>query len=196
MPRTTLPRLLLSFGFTATALAISVTAGDGQTPGGPVKVTFKDGKQTTGEVALPIDPTPQALAQHSGSFAFGIKVKDQRITCSEQGSIWCHLRVDGQELQLGFGVPGQGGLQPHWRRDGHELFYLTPDGIIMSVPVNPGPNLELGASEPLCATGFRFSARYRHYMNQYSVSRDGQRFLVNRPIPEAVQDAITAVIPW
>jgi WD40 repeat protein len=93
-------------------------------------------------------------------------------------------------------VSGQGGLQPHWRRDGRELFYVTPDGTLMSVPVNPGPNLELSASEPLFATGFRFSEKHRHYMNQYAVSRDGQRFLVNRSIPEAVQDTITAVIPW
>jgi hypothetical protein len=33
-------------------------------------------------------------------------------------------------------------------------------------------------------------------MNQYSISRDGQRFLINRPVLEALQGAITAVIPW
>ena len=117
------------------------------------------------------------------------------FTSHETGRYEVYIR-DFPDGRNKWQVSGQGGLQPHWRRDGRELFYLTPDGIIMSAPVNPGLNLELGASEPLCATGFRFSARYRHYMNQYAVSADGQRFLVNRPIPEAVQDAITAVIPW
>src|ERR1043166_4633127 len=101
--------LLLTFA--VTILLLQVAFSEGQAPGGPVKVTFKDGKQVTGEVALPIDPTPHALAQHSGGFAFGIKVKDQRITCSEQGSIWCHIRIDGQETQLGWGAPGMGGFQ-------------------------------------------------------------------------------------
>jgi hypothetical protein len=100
-----------TFGFAVVILALLVVGSDGQTPSGPVKVTFKDGKQVTAEVALPIDPTPQAIAQHSNSFAFGIKVKGQRITCSEQGSIWGHLRVDGQVFQVGFGNPG-GQFQP------------------------------------------------------------------------------------
>jgi len=33
-------------------------------------------------------------------------------------------------------------------------------------------------------------------MNQYSVSRDGQRFLLNRHLPDVTQGAITAAIPW
>jgi Tol biopolymer transport system component len=93
-------------------------------------------------------------------------------------------------------VSTQGGLQPHWRRDGHELFYLTLDGTLISVSVNPAPDFEFGASEPLFMTGFRFLPRYSTWMNQYAVSRDGQRFFLNRPVPGAAQGAITAVIPW
>jgi len=92
-------------------------------------------------------------------------------------------------------VSGQGGVQPHWRGDGRELSYLTLDGTLTSVAVNPGPNLEFGASEPLFTTGFRMLPRYV-WMNQYAISRDGQRFLLNRPLPEAAQGAITAVVPW
>jgi Tol biopolymer transport system component len=93
-------------------------------------------------------------------------------------------------------VSSQGGLQPQWRRDGRELFYLTLDGTLMSASVNSGPSFEFGDSEPLFTTGFRFLTIYSQWMNQYAVSRDGQRFLVNRPLPEAAQGAITAVIPW
>ena len=93
-------------------------------------------------------------------------------------------------------VSSQGGLQPHWRRDGRELLYLKLDGTLMSVEVNPGPGFEFGASQPLFPTGLRFLTRYTAWMNQYAVSRDGQRFLLNRHLPEATQGAITAVIPW
>ena len=92
-------------------------------------------------------------------------------------------------------VSSQGGLQPRWRSDGRELFYLTPDGTLMSVPVNPSSSFEFGASEQLFPTGFRFQGRYSFWMNQYAATRDGQRFLLNRRLPDAAQGAITAVIP-
>ena len=61
---------------------------------------------------------------------------------------------------------------------------------------HPGRSFEFGASQPLFTTGIRFLTRYSIWMNQYAVSRDGQRFLLNRHFPEAEQSAITAVIPW
>jgi Tol biopolymer transport system component len=93
-------------------------------------------------------------------------------------------------------VSSQGGAQPHWRRDGRELFYLRLDGTLMSVPVNLGSGFDFGAAHPLFSTGLRYLTRYTIWMNQYSVSRDGQRFLLNRHLADATQGAITAVIPW
>jgi eukaryotic-like serine/threonine-protein kinase len=93
-------------------------------------------------------------------------------------------------------VSHQGGVQPHWRRDGRELFYLTVDGTMMSVTLNPGTTFEFGLSEPLFKKDLRFLPRYTIWMNQYAVSRDGQRFLLNCPIQETAHRAITAVIPW
>jgi hypothetical protein len=98
-------------------------------------------------------------------------------------------------------VSSQGGVQPHWRRDGRELVYLSLDGMLMSVAVDPAGHalsttFEFGPPQPLFATGLRFLTRYRVWMNQYDMSRDGQRFLINRQVQEATQSAITAVIPW
>jgi eukaryotic-like serine/threonine-protein kinase len=98
-------------------------------------------------------------------------------------------------------VSSQGGVQPHWRGDGRELVYLSLDGMLMSVVVDlagdaQSDTFEFGPPQPLFATGLRFLTRYAVWMNQYSGSRDGQRFLVNRPVLEATQGAITAVIPW
>jgi Tol biopolymer transport system component len=93
-------------------------------------------------------------------------------------------------------VSSQGGLQPHWRSDGRELFYLKPDGTLMSVPVHPGSSFEFGAPQELFKTGLQFLTLNSIWMNQYDVSRDGQRFLLNCPPSEAAHSAITAVIPW
>jgi eukaryotic-like serine/threonine-protein kinase len=37
-----------------------------------------------------------------------------------------------------------GGAHPKWRSDGKELFYLTPDGKIMGVPVTESANFDAG----------------------------------------------------
>jgi Tol biopolymer transport system component len=93
-------------------------------------------------------------------------------------------------------VSHRGGLIPHWRHDGQELFYLTPDGTLMAVVVNLGATIEFGPPQPLFRTDLRLMPRHKTWMNQYAVVRDGQRFLLNRPVPETAPDAITAVIPW
>jgi Tol biopolymer transport system component len=114
---------------------------------------------------------------------------------NETGRLEVYVR-DFPEGRYKWQVSNRGGLQPHWRGDGRELFYMTLDGTLVSVTLNPGPAFEFGASQPLFKTGLRFLGLYSLWMNQYAVSRDGQRFLLNLPLPEAVQGAITAVIPW
>jgi Tol biopolymer transport system component len=93
-------------------------------------------------------------------------------------------------------VSNQGGFIPHWRRDGRELFYLSPEGMLVAVAVNPGVTFDFGAPQALFGTGLRFTPQYKIWMNQYAVTRDGRRFLFNRQIPEGKPSAITAVIPW
>jgi hypothetical protein len=85
-------------------------------------------------------------------------------------------------------------LLPHWRHDGRELFYLTPDGTLTAIAVSQTAALEFGAPQALFTTGLRFTS-VQILMNQYGVARDGQRFLFNRRVPETASAAITAVIP-
>jgi dipeptidyl aminopeptidase/acylaminoacyl peptidase len=86
-------------------------------------------------------------------------------------------------------VSTNGGSQPRWRADGKELFYLTLDGVMMSVdtstPANPGAPRTL--FEP------------RFWVNpvddQYDVTADGQRFLVI--VPEGQQATrLTVLTNW
>ena len=44
-------------------------------------------------------------------------------------------------------VAGRGGVQPQWRADGRELFYLAPDSTLMSVGVEPARRRIIGRGE-------------------------------------------------
>lgn len=84
-----------------------------------------------------------------------------------------------------------GGAQPHWRADGKELFYMTPDRKLMAVDVNSQQSFGVGAPKLLFQTTV---ARYEA-PNRYAVSRDGQRFLVNSAVEE-VSHTMTVVLNW
>jgi eukaryotic-like serine/threonine-protein kinase len=85
-----------------------------------------------------------------------------------------------------------GGAEPMWRRDGKELFYLSPGNHLMSVAVSTdSASFQAGIPRELfqaqLATGVR---------NLYVVSPDGQRFLMLVPAGEAKPEPITVVINW
>jgi hypothetical protein len=72
-------------------------------------------------------------------------------------------------------ISSGGGLQPQWRGDGRELFYLSPDGALMSVRIDPRPEFTASRPEPLFTTNIApFGGSTQP---QYGVTADGQRFL-------------------
>jgi Tol biopolymer transport system component len=93
-------------------------------------------------------------------------------------------------------VSTRGGVQPHWRRDGRELFYLAPDRKIMSVEVKtaggvfealaPKPLFEIRVSGPM-GSGVR---------NYYMPTADGQRFLVNVPVDTGTASPFVVTLNW
>src|SRR5439155_4535934 len=42
-----------------------------------------------------------------------------------------------------------GGTEPRWRGDGKEIFYISPNGMLMAVPVNGGSGFSSGVPAPL-----------------------------------------------
>jgi eukaryotic-like serine/threonine-protein kinase len=77
-------------------------------------------------------------------------------------------------------ISTSGGAQVRWRRDGHELFYIGLDGRLMSVPIRfsaNGTTLEPGVASALFLTSVGDSGQDGR--QQYMVSTDGQRFLMN-----------------
>ena len=70
-------------------------------------------------------------------------------------------------------LSGDGGVQPQWRADGRELFYLALDGTMMSVGVESGRELVARQPSPLFPTRVNPHAG----LPQYAVTPDGNRFL-------------------
>jgi Tol biopolymer transport system component/predicted Ser/Thr protein kinase len=97
-------------------------------------------------------------------------------------------------------VSNAGGSQPMWRGDGKEIFFLTPDGMMMAVPVESGENLfRSGAPKPLFQTRLEFARRINSeglFMRQYDVTPDGQRFLLNQHVADSTDAPITVVVNW
>jgi Tol biopolymer transport system component len=92
-------------------------------------------------------------------------------------------------------ISTHGGAQGRWRGDGKELFYLALDGRLMAVDIKASPSsFEAGEPRPLFNTGIAGSFVDR--FNQYLVTRDGQRVLVNRSAEDENSAPITIVMNW
>jgi Tol biopolymer transport system component len=90
-----------------------------------------------------------------------------------------------------------GGAQVRWRHDGRELFYIALDGRLMAVPIqlaSNGQSVQAGAPVPLFATHVG-GALQGVNRQQYAVSPDGQRFLMNT-ITEDATGPITVILNW
>lgn len=85
-------------------------------------------------------------------------------------------------------ISKDGGTAPRWRGDGKELFFTGAEGQLMAVPIAGEAALQVGSAVTLFRTqllptgiGFR---------QQYDVTRDGQRFLLNVLTENAAPSAI------
>jgi Tol biopolymer transport system component len=95
-------------------------------------------------------------------------------------------------------ISSGGGTQPRWSGNGKEIFYIGPDSKLMAAPVSPeGDTLRPGVPSALFQTriagGPLTPAPNRQ---QYDVSRDGQRFIINTSTEEASTAAITVILNW
>ena len=94
----------------------------------------------------------------------------------------------GGQWQLSF----DGGVQPQWRGDGKELFYVSGN-TLLAVAVNTEPTFSLGRTSRLFESpGFRIS----QWSPRYDVSADGQQIVVREPLVEGVQSTIRVVQNW
>jgi Tol biopolymer transport system component len=81
-----------------------------------------------------------------------------------------------------------GGRLPKWRADGKEMFYLSVEGMMMSVTVESGSGVfRPGTSIALFDAGD---------IPSYDVTADGQRFLLAAVAGRALDTPITVILNW
>ena len=91
-------------------------------------------------------------------------------------------------------ISTNGGMQPKWRGDGQELFYIAEDGQLMSVQVKTSSaEFEYSPAKALFKT--RMQARSRLF-HEYDVTADGQRFLIGTLIGESKAAPPTVILNW
>ena len=85
-----------------------------------------------------------------------------------------------------------GGLQPRWRADGKELFYLGANRKLMAVDVKTEPAFQTSTPHPLFDTPYVGT----NTLYRYDVARDGKRFLLIVPSAGVASAPATVVLNW
>jgi Tol biopolymer transport system component len=92
-------------------------------------------------------------------------------------------------------ITAQGGVEPKWRRDGRELFYLALDGKLMAVPTKIDSAFEAGAAEELFTTPLTVARPTPSRDRRYDVAPDG-RFLILTPVGPGTTASVVGVVNW
>jgi serine/threonine protein kinase/Tol biopolymer transport system component len=95
----------------------------------------------------------------------------------------------GEKQQVSRG----GAYRPVWRRDGKELFYLSPDGDLMAVAIMLTPSLVVGPPEKLFRTPIDPGGAITYF--QFDVHPDNQRFIMTVPVTDAPQP-VNVILNW
>ena len=112
---------------------------------------------------------------------------------SGRNEIYVQAFVPGAPASGGkWQISTQGGLQPHWRSDGRELYYRSADGNLMAVEVTLGAEVKAGTPKVL------FSLNSLGAINNagYTKTGDGQRFLFVTSAEDASVPPFTVVLNW
>lgn len=114
---------------------------------------------------------------------------------SGRWDVW--VRPFGQSGGAVWRVSRSGGRHPRWSGDGRELFYVTPEGAVMSAAVSAGSSFRITESHELferAAVALDFNTILRPA--RYDVTRDGQRFLVRMPAESGMPEPIVVLLNW
>jgi Tol biopolymer transport system component len=163
-----------------------------------------DGKQVVHQMSMPKTGIDLGIisvdGNHQASVYLGTAANERAAQFSPDGK-WMAYQSDElgryevyvQTIPAGgnkYQISTTGGSFPVWRHDGQELFYLSLDQKIMSVPLRiNGGTLDPGTPKEL------FSVPGA---NMFTITRDGQRFLVNLPAggEAGIAPPITVLTNW
>ena len=180
--------------------ALAVIASDWSRDGNRIvyHVTVRNGGWDIGSVDVrdgttrPIVPGPGNQVQGQLS-PYG----DLLAYASDESGTWevfVTSLTSGGKWQMSSG--GGGGTQPRWRRDGKELFYITLDGTLNTVPISivSGGVHRDGPTQRLFQ--LRVTPMLAPYRMRYAVRSDGAQFLVGSVVVDAPPQTITIADNW
>lgn len=134
--------------------------------------------------ALPIgkpDAHPLVLAQTQATEDQGQFSPDGRwvaYTSNESGQSEIYVIPFPPAANGGRWIVSRGGgVMPRWRRDGKELFYISPDWKMMAVDVNTNPSFQSGTPHALFETDM-VDTGIRTGPMSWDLAPDGKRFLI------------------
>lgn len=90
-------------------------------------------------------------------------------------------------------VSREGGIQPFWRKDGREIFYLAADRGLMAVDVTLDSGVEIGIPRKLFEAPV---SRNLNARNHYVPTPDGQRFLMVSLLDRGRVPPTTVILNW
>jgi Tol biopolymer transport system component len=172
-------------------------------PDGRFILFIRRGEKTRADVwALPLTGDRQEYQLLNSAFdernvQFSPDGRWLAYASDESGSYEIYVRSFTADGKVGGDkkrISTNGGMQPKWRGDGQELFYIAEDGHMMSVGVKTvGSEFEYGAARALFKT--RMQARSRLF-HEYDVTADGQRLLIGTLIGESKAAPPTVILNW
>jgi hypothetical protein len=90
-------------------------------------------------------------------------------------------------------------VDPRWRRDGKELYYISSDSKMMGLDVSTNPTFKAGVPKALFQTPV-WGGGSTNNVTRYDVTADDEKFLINSgPSQASGADAvtpITVVLNW
>jgi hypothetical protein len=87
-------------------------------------------------------------------------------------------------------VSAGGGVDPRWRGDSREVFYISSDSKLMAVGFTGKPQA------PLALFPVRVAPPGNPYLSNYDVTADGQRFLLKVPVQDVTSTPIHVITNW
>jgi Tol biopolymer transport system component len=149
--------------------------------------------------ALPINPVQTPLPVTRTEFLenqgqFSPDTKWVAFQSNESGRFEIYAQPfpgPGTKIQISIG----GGTQVRWRRDGKAVFYIGPDEVLREVPLRLSASGNIEPATPVSLFKTHLGATTdAGFIQQYAVSADGARFLMNVVTRDQTVSPITVVL--
>jgi Tol biopolymer transport system component len=116
---------------------------------------------------------------------------------NESGRYEIYIRPFPNAQDKYFKASTTGGAQARWRGDGKELYYVSLDKHLMAVPIQMSTNGQaLTAGTPVSLFLTRMIGDATQPNPQYTVSLNGQRFLMHTVDANTNASPITVILNW